>query len=198
MTQMEQSLSHLTIKAVVEASTNDAYAAGEILAKSVSTGLKSLFDENRRLADEVDILWWHIGDWSEHLGRPLQDIPLVGRCLIAGADLAALVRSLPGPYGVNGLLRRSLGQVADQQMTFQEVIEAVQPVDLKMAYTDHAVLDILPIHTAVRLYGELGSGSWGPSFKRICGVDPDAPLTPYKLALQAFWECSLVKHGWAK
>jgi hypothetical protein len=198
MTKMEQSFDHTTVKAVVEALAKDDYTAGESLAKAASAALKSLFDENQRLAEEVDLLWWHIGDWSECLERPLAELPSVGRCLIAGADLAALIRILPGPYGAPGLLRRALGQVADQSVTLQEVIEALEPGDLKLAYSDHGGMDILPIHTAARLYAELGCGTWCSSFNKICGVGHDAPLTPYKLALQAFWERSLVKHSWAK
>lgn len=198
VTQMDQNFAAPAVKALVETLTGDAYAAGESLAEAASAALKSLFDENQRLAEEVDLLWWHIGAWSECLGRPLADVPSAGRGLIAGADLAAMIRVLPGPYGANGILRRSLGQVADQSVSLREALESLEPYDVKRAYSDHADLDILPAHTAAKLYFEQGREVWGQSFHRICGVSHEAPLTHYKLALQAFWECSILKHGWAK
>lgn len=83
-------------------------------------------------------------------------------------------------------------------MTLREAVEALEPDDLKRAYANCADTDILPVHTAVQLSLDRGRGAWGPAFEKLCGVKAEAPLTRYKIALQAFWERSLVKHGWAK
>ena len=197
-TAMEQAFAPAAVKAVTDALATDAQAAGENLAKTVVIALKAQFEENQRLAEEIDLLWWHNGDWCECLDRPLANVPPLGRGLIVGADLAAMIRVAPGPYGTNGILRRSLGRDADQPLSLREAVEAIEPEDLKQAYPDHADQDILPVHTAAKLYIERGRGTWGQTFEQITGATYEGPLTHYKLALQAFWECNLIKHGWAK
>lgn len=187
-----------TIKPLAEALIGDDRTAVEGLAKSATAATQELFLENQRLAEEIDLLWWHIGDWSECLDQPLAQVPERGRGLIAGADLAAIIRALPGPYGATGILRRSLGSDADQPMKLSEAVEALSPEDLNKAYRACTDTDILPIHTAVQLYVERGRGVWGQAFEKTCGLSADVELSPYKIALQAFWESSLVKHSWAK
>ncbi len=195
---LDQGVTPPAVKALLEAMIADGQAGGEGLAKVVTTVVQGLFNENQRLAEEVDLLWWHIGDWSECLGRPIAHVPEAGRGLIAGADLAAMIRVLPGPYGTTGILRRSLGQDAEQSMTLREAVEALDPDDLKRAYASCTDTDILPVHAAVQLCLDRGHGAWGQAFEKACGVSSEAPLTRHKIALQAFWERSLVKHGWAK
>ncbi|MFZ2050550.1 MAG: GTPase-associated system all-helical protein GASH [Solirubrobacteraceae bacterium] len=196
---LEPGVTPPAVKAIFQAMMVDDQAGGQGLANVMTTVVRGLLDENQRLAEEVDLLWWHIGDWSECLGRPLGQVPETGRGLIAGADLAAIIRDLPGPYGTAGILRRSLSQEAEQPMTLREAVEALEHDDLKRAYasvTDDT--DILPVHTAVQLCLDRGHGAWGQAFEKVCKVNAEAPLTRYKIALQAFWEQSLVKHGWAK
>ena len=105
---------------------------------------------------------------------------------------------MPGPYGTAGILRRSLGEAADRPMTLGEAIEALEPDDLKCAYKSCTDADILPVHTAVQLCLQRGRASWGQDFHKTTGLSPEVPLSRYTIALQAFWERSLVKHGWAK
>lgn len=197
VTALDQ-LNPQTIKPLVEALIGDDRTAGEGLAKSATAATQELFLENQRLAEEIDLLWWHIGDWSECLDRPFTRVPEHGKGLIAGADLAAIIRALPGPYGATGILRRSLGSDADQPTKLSEAVEALSPEDLNKAYRTCTDTDILPIHTAVQLYVERGRGAWGQAFEKTCGLSADVQLSPYKIALQAFWESSLVKHSWAK
>ena len=195
---LDPAISGPAVKAILEAIIADGRAGGDGLARATTTVLQALFIENQRLAEEVDLLWWHIGDWSECLGRPIGQVPEPGRGLIAGADLATIIRVLPGPYGTTGILRRSLGEDADQSMTLREAVEALEPDDLKRAYRSCTDADILPVHTAVQLYIDRGRSALGPAFQKACGVSSEVPLSRYKIALQAFWEGSLVKHGWAK
>lgn len=198
VTTMEQGISPQSLKPLFDAIIADDRVGGDTLAKNVSAIMQSLLTENQRLAEEVDLLWWHIGDWSECLHRPLGQVPEAGRGLIASVDLAAVIRVLPGPYGAMGVLRRSLGLEPDREMNLRESVEALTPEDLKEAYQQCTNTDILPVHTAVQLYLDRGRGQWEQHFEKACGVSCDAPLSPYKIALQAFWESCLIKHGWAK
>jgi len=195
---LDQGITSQTLKPAFEALITDDCAAGVGIARAVTEAVQNLFSENQRLAEEVDLLWWHIGDWSECLSRPLCQVPERGRGLIAGADLAAMIRILPGPYGTAGILRRSFGDDADQPMTLGEAVEVLEPEDLRTAYPTCVDTDILPIHMAVQLYLDRGRGAWRQAFEKVCGVTPDASLSRYKIALQAFWERSLINCGWAK
>jgi hypothetical protein len=195
---LDQGINPQTVKPLFEAMIADDRAAGEGLAKAITSIVQSLFTENQRLAEEVDLLWWHIGNWSDCLARPMAHVPERGRGLIAGADLASMIRALPGPYGIAGLLRRSLGEGADQPMALREAVDALDPQDLKKAYPTCTDTDILPIHTAIQLRVDRGEGAWFESFTRTCGSGFDVPLSAYMIGLQAMWESSLVKSGWAK
>ena len=84
---LDQGLTPPPIKAIFDAMIAD----GQGLAEAITTAFQALFNENRRLSEEVDLLWWHIGDWSECLGRPIGQVPEAARGLIAGADLAATI-----------------------------------------------------------------------------------------------------------
>jgi hypothetical protein len=198
VTALDQGISPQTVKPLIEAMMGDSRAAGDSFAKAVATVVQGLFTENRRLAEEVDLLWWHIGDWSECLARPMAHVPERGRALIAGADLASMIRALPGPYGIVGILHRSLGEGADQPIALREAVDALDPQDLKKAYPTCTDTDVLPIHTAIQLRVDRGKGAWYETFTGIFGIGGDAPLSAYTIGLQAMWESSLVKSGWAK
>ena len=78
-----------------------------------------------RLAEETDMLWWHVGDWSESLNRARTGLPDDAVGLVSGVELGDFVRDVPGPYGAYGILRRTLAQMADRQGHLKDVIHSI-------------------------------------------------------------------------
>jgi hypothetical protein len=198
--QIEQAFGAATVNPALEALAADAHGHGETFAKTVSVALKTLYDENLRLAEEIDLLWWHIGAWSEILDRALATLPQAGRPLVIGADLAAMIRVMPGPYGANGILRRALGQDADTPQSLADAVEALDFADLKrvLPAPPAGQHDILALHAAVELLIELGASGWAQSFHRGSGLRHDIRMTHYEIALQTFWERLLILHRWTR
>jgi hypothetical protein len=198
LAQIEQAFAAAAVNPALEALAADAHGHGEAFAKAVSVALKILYDENLRLAEEVDLLWWHIGAWSEILDRALTTLPRAGRPLVIGADLAAMIRVMPGPYGANGILRRALLQDADTPESLADAVEALDVADLKRVLPAPPAghRDILALHAAGQFLIELGGSAWAQSFHRESGLRHDIRMTHYEIALQTFWERLLILHGW--
>jgi hypothetical protein len=79
------------MEAVARASEN----AVTTLAESVETSLSSAHGDVVRLAEEVDMLWWHIGDWHEMLEKPRSGTPAETKMLRPGSNSERSSGSFP-------------------------------------------------------------------------------------------------------
>jgi hypothetical protein len=200
LTQIETSFGHASVKTALEALAADAHGQGAELANTITTILKTAHTENMRLAEEIDLLWWHIGGWSELLERPLALLPKRYLPIVVGADLACMIRALPGPYGANAILRRALGPDADARQSLAEVVTTMDVEDLARIIPSPPAgcSDILALHSAGRAVVEHGKKALGDSFERTTGISQNAEMTCYELALQTFRERMLMLHGWTE
>ncbi|MGC2786241.1 MAG: GTPase-associated system all-helical protein GASH, partial [Roseiarcus sp.] len=96
-------------KAAIDAAMASTDAAVKALSDSVRVPMDSARGDIVRLAEEVDMLWWCIGDWHELLDKPRTETAAGLRMVVSGIELGAMVRKLPGPYGAHGILRRISG-----------------------------------------------------------------------------------------
>ena len=58
----------------IEAAVQDLRDGSEAAVKSLSDAYLALRRDNLRLAEEADMLWWHVGDWSNVLDVPRSGI----------------------------------------------------------------------------------------------------------------------------
>ena len=57
--------------------------------------------------EELQMLWWLIGQRSEDLDRSFDAVPVDAQALVFAKELAAHTTGLPGPASIKGLLSRA-------------------------------------------------------------------------------------------
>jgi GTPase-associated system helical domain len=187
---------------------NIAKAAFDATMASGEAGMKALFENVKgpitsarsdivRLAEEVDMLWWCIGDWHELLDKPRTETAAGLKMVISGIELGAMVRQLPGPYGAHGILRRISGAEADAKSTLKAAIESLSQEDAQKLAIEIPIESkpLLPIHAAVHSVAHFGPAAWEKEFAKIVPDIAAAKMSPFELGIQAFRERALLGHG---
>ena len=180
----------------VMSSADRAVAA---LSNNVESSLSTMRSDVMRLAEEVDMLWWHIGDWHELLGAPRSAVAAPARTMVSGIELGALVRELPGPFGAHGILRRTAGQDADAKTTLRTAVRALSREEAgKLATALPASSRALfPVHAAIRMAAdsEVWEAELAKTFPDVAGVE----ISQFEIGIQAFRERALIAHdGFAR
>jgi hypothetical protein len=194
---IQASLAGPTVKAGMDAMAADLRDGAAKLATLSNDAFQSLKNDAVRMAEEIDMLWWHIGDWSDLLDKPRGSVPELAVAVVSGTELGGLVRQLPGPYGAYGILRRTAGKAADQKANIKMVIDAIDAADLKrMARTlPQSALTLFPIHAAINFASERGPGNWAQAFDQAVGDVQGFEVSIYELAIQTFRERVLLDFG---
>lgn len=187
-----------TVKTALEAVVAEAKAAEERAIEKFNATLNQLTTENVRLAEEVDLLWWHLGGWSYILKRPLGSIDATSLPFVIGSDVAQMVNSLPGPNGALGIIRKALGASADEKQTIEATLKAVDPDDrakLLVGARDKDVIASLNYGLAL-LDDETTADSFARTFHKRTALSSDAELTRFEIASQAYFERLFIKGEW--
>ncbi len=187
-----------TVKTAFDAVIAEAKAAEERAIEKFNATLNQLTTENVRLAEEVDLLWWHLGGWSFILKRPLDSIEATSLPLVIGSDVAQMVNNLPGPHGALGIIRKALGTSADEKQTIEDTLKAVEPDDrtkLLVSARDKDVIASLN-HGLALLDDETTADSFARTFQKRTALSSDAELTRFEIASQAYFERLFIKGGW--
>ncbi|NKL23677.1 GTPase-associated system all-helical protein GASH [Rhizobium leguminosarum] len=165
------------------------------VAKTANEAIETVFNENRRLAEEVDLLWWHLGGHSYLLDAPLAEVPDALKPIVIGMDVGEMVTALPGPYGSFGIIRKALGSMADEPIKLSDAVKSVTPEHGFLISKKPTRYALAPVHSAAfdLLSGETVSGA---QFKRNTGLPFDTKLTAYELAVHVYHERLLSKLDW--
>lgn len=187
-----------TVKTALDAVATEARAAEERAIEKFNATLTQLTTENIRLAEEVDLLWWHLGGWSYILKRPLDSIEATSLPFVIGSDVAQMVNNLPGPHGALGIIRKALGTSADEKQTIEATLKAVEPDDrikLLVSVRDKDVIASLNYGLAL-LDDETTADSFARAFQKRTALSSDAELTRFEIASQAYFERLFIKGEW--
>lgn len=187
-----------TVKTAIEAVAAEAKAAEARAIEKFNTALKELTTENVRLAEEVDLLWWHLGGRSYILGRPLDAIEPTSLPFVIGSDVAEMVNNLPGPHGALGIIRKALGASADETQTIEATLKAVEPDDrvkLLDGARDKDMIASLNYGLAL-LDDEATADSFTKTFEKRTAIASNTELTQFDIAAQAYFERLFIKGGW--
>ena len=184
-------------KAAIDAAMVSAEAAIKALSDNVRGPIHSTRADIVRLAEEVDMLWWCIGDWHELLDKPRTETAAGLKMVISGIELGAMVRQLPGPYGAHGILRRISGVKADVKSSLKAAIKSLSQEDAhKLSRSiPQASQPLFPIHAAIQFVAQLGPVTWEAEFAKIVPDIAVAEMLPFELGVQAFRERALLGHG---
>ncbi|MGO7036221.1 MULTISPECIES: GTPase-associated system all-helical protein GASH [Rhizobium] len=181
---------------VIESAVQDYRSQIKQVVTTANKAIETAWNESRRLAEEVDLLWWHLGGYSFSLDRPLADLPAALQPIAIGMDLGEMINASPGPYGTYGIIRKALGKAADEKFKLGDALKELTAEFGGLISKPVTRYALAPIHGAV---GEVlleGTPVVGAQFKRHTGLGVDVKLTGYELALQAYHERMLSKLGW--
>ena len=187
-----------TVKTAIEAVVAEAKAAEARAIEKFNSALDQLTTENVRLAEEVDLLWWHLGGRSYILERPLDSVEATSLPFVIGSDVAQMVNDLPGPHGALGIIRKALGASADDKQTIEVTLKAIKSEDrdkLLVGARDKDVIASLHYGLAL-LDDEVTADSFAKTFQKRTALSPSAELTRFEIAAQAYFERLFIKGRW--
>lgn len=187
-----------TVKTAIEAVAAEAKAAEARAIEKFNKALDQLSAENVRLAEEVDLLWWHLGGWSHILKRSLESIEATSLPFVIGSDVAQMVNNLPGPHGALGIIKKALGASANDRQTIEATLKAVEPDDrakLLVGARDKDVIASLN-HGLALLDDETTANSFAKTFRKHTAISPGAEMTRFELAAQAYFERLFINRRW--
>jgi hypothetical protein len=184
-------------KAAFDATMASSEAAMKALLENVKRPITSARSDIARLAEEVDMLWWCIGDWHELLDKARAETAAGLKMVVSGIELGAPVRQLPGPYGAHGILRRISGAEADAKSSLKAAIRHLSQEDARKLVTDIPVDSkrLLPIHAAIQSVAQFGPVTWEAEFAKVAPDIAAAKMSPFELGIQAFRERALLGYG---
>jgi GTPase-associated system helical domain len=185
------------VREAVEAAVSAGAQAVATLAQSVEAALASARRDVLRLAEEIDMLWWHIGDWHELLEKPRSAASVQTKMLASGIELAAFVQRLPGPFGAYGLLRKIAGSEADGKTIPRAAVKSLSENDArKLAKSvPSASIKLFPIHSAIQSLVERGTAGWESEFAKASPDIADVEMSLFELGIQAYRERKLINRG---
>ena len=98
-----------------------AYAKSDNNLASNNEDLRTALELQK---EEVDVLWWLVGAYSNDLERPYSELEKAITAVVAGKEFAELVLHRPGPIGATGILKRMLanGTGGSQKISLQELV----------------------------------------------------------------------------
>lgn len=169
------------------------------LATHVQDTLSPLAEQVEYLREEVSMLWWHIGGWSNVLDRPFVDLEQSLSAIMAGLDLADLSQTLAGPAAAPAILHRTVlagRNGSDVKTSIKEAVNSYPPdafTKLELSEELKNVPDICPVLTGFLKANEVGeSPAWEIAFKKVVGFDPSVEFELLDLAMQVYRERSLL------
>ena len=183
----------VTAHAVMRAMQEDHRSQLKATVTSANKAIEAARSENRRLAEEVDLLWWHLGGHSFLLDRPIADIPDALKPIVVGMDLGEMINHAPGPFGSYGIIRKALRNAAEHTFKLGDVLKTIseEHIGLKPKAVPHYA--VTPLHGIVEDIVGKKVEVTKAHFKRMTGLGLESKLTGYEFAIQAFHERMLTK-----
>jgi hypothetical protein len=141
--------------------------------------------------DEMQMLWWLIGERSWQLDCCLSEVSDGIRPLLIAEELAGITRILPGPLSIQSLFARA-GVVATEETTLPQQIAAVtaDSDQLRKIVPETSFSSLLyPLHFGIERQMENGPGDqWVTAWRNKTGLPDALILRPIDFATQAYRE----------
>jgi hypothetical protein len=149
--------------------------------------------------EELDILWWLLGNHCNELDLGFVEIPPEQRPLAIARELAKLTTVLPGPSAVTSLLTRT-GVQAAPRLSIAAAVQSMPTKWLASALGEFSIAQAdrytKPILFAFLRHQELeGNDGWIKAWSTLTGLDQATELDPLQLAETVYREFVLAKLG---
>lgn len=180
--------------------SDESLNATKNLTNQVQAILSPLIAQVSDLKEETEMLWWHIGGWSNVLEQPFSELQPGLAAVMAGLDLADLSRTLAGPAAAPAMLHRTIISAdRDRSAAKASIREAVEafPDDAyeKLGLIDElkSISDVCPVLTGLLKAHEAGaSPAWESMFRKATHFDENVEFDLLDLAVQVYRERSLL------
>ncbi|HMT41618.1 MAG TPA: GTPase-associated system all-helical protein GASH [Sphingorhabdus sp.] len=165
----------------------------ERLSDSVGAALERIVEAQNKVAkrlsrqltfgdEELQMLWWLMGEYSSVAGKPFSKVDPMFRPLAFGKELGELAEISPGPASVAAMLARA--GVGDKPTTIQDAINAPDIGWAQAVSSAKAVSPVTtPLHFALEKRAEVNSAdAWQVSWAAMTGLPADTKLPAVRLA----------------
>lgn len=97
------------------------------MAMAIQKSLSSMNGKFERQQNELDLLWWLFGGWSDSIEAPFEKFEPAARGVLIGIDLGQLSDLQGGPAAIATFAERAMGpiQKSKQNISFEQIIGAL-------------------------------------------------------------------------
>jgi hypothetical protein len=172
-----------TMKPVLTAMTSAVNVALKATVAGANAAIDKMSSYMRVVDEELQMLWWLIGERSLDLDLPFEKVDGAMQPLIFARELATRTVSSPGPVAIGALLARS-GLKTRNKLSVAVAANTV-PADWAAKTVSDLVASPVttPIHFALDKRVEAGApDAWSAHWAALCGLAADAGLAPIRLA----------------
>ncbi|MBE0548358.1 MAG: hypothetical protein IH627_12070 [Rubrivivax sp.] len=175
-------------QAFLLAATSTQTALGAVATRNANA-MRVLDTYLRSQDEELQMLWWLVGEHCYVHGVAFEEVPATNRPLIFAASLADMTEALPGPGAVAGILARA-GLRSHEPLEVAAAVNSAMTSWLEPLVKDQTISPVsAPLHFALARRLETGAGAdWIRGWAATCAVDADFALPPLALAQQFYCE----------
>lgn len=173
-----------------------ARAAVAVMARRQANAVSALDTFLRVQDEELQMLWWLIGQRSVDLDCSFEEVPAAAQALVYAKELSDRTQFLPGPASMKGLLSRA-GLKERRKVSVADAINAADPAWLSscMPVGEPSPVSI-PLHYAIKRQLETGAGeAWIAGWAAAAGVPGNLALPSLALGNLFYRERLLVLFG---
>jgi hypothetical protein len=183
-----------------QAANTDQLAALTKAASSASTRVANVTSKllpalNRRLNaadEELNILWWVFGAYSDSAEKPFEDVEDEALGCVAGIEFASLLRERCPLPSTKGILSRVMGERGDFALDLTQAVPATVKLVGHEWVPDTDGHRLLPFLSSVKEYASLsGKVAWKESVSRW-KIRPKQASSSLKLGEHVMHELLLV------
>lgn len=178
---------------------NSAREAVEKATKAVagvtSRALPAITHRFDVLEEELDVLWWAFGGFSELAAKPLKSVPEQAAGCVAGIELATHTARRAPLQADRAILSRILQSRADKATDLRRALPAAVKA-VGDTWTDHPLggHPLLPVLSSLAEYRALGQKPlWIESVRERWGIDATLATTVLDLAEQVSRELLIAR-----
>ena len=173
-------------------------AVGKATAAAARVAPRSLRPIARRfkaLEEEVDVLWWAFGEFSELAGKPFKSMSEHAASCVAGIELATHVAGRAPLTTARAILSRILLSRGDKATDLDRAIPAaVKAIGDEWIENPLDAHPLLPVLSSLEEYRSLGHKAvWKETVFARWNIDPERSVAVLDLAEQVSRELLLVR-----
>lgn len=146
--------------------------------------------------EELQMLWWLIGQRSKEYKCSFNDVPAVAQPLVFASELADATRVLPGPPSAPAMLSQA-GVKDKKKISVSDAVNGADSAWLRQLLGDCNPSPVtMPLHCAIIRQLETGPGdTWVPGWAAATGVGDNQTLPGLTLGTLFYRERLLILLG---